>query len=200
MLSENITEALGQVKRLREIIVGRRFFKGYSGVARIAVGTVALVAAAVMASPLVSRDLDSHLIGWAVVFTIGIAINYGALAWWFLFSKEANRDINNLVPAIEMMPAIVVGGILSLAFVLNGYFNMLFGMWMCCFGLAHTSYRISLPKSIYIVGMFYIFCGAALLLKPGVTFLNPWPMGVVFFLGELAGGYVLIRARQEVTS
>jgi len=39
--------------------------------------------------------------------------------------------------------------------------------------------------------LFYQAAGIACLLAPGITFLNPWPMGLVFFAGETAGGWIL---------
>jgi hypothetical protein len=38
--------------------------------------------------------------------------------------------------------------------------------------------------------MSYTLCGVAFLLWPP-AFLNPWPMGIVFLLGEWAGGFIL---------
>ena len=35
------------------------------------------------------------------------------------------------------------------------------------------------------------FCGTVYLLFSDVSFLNPWPMGVVFFIGEWLGGIIL---------
>ena len=53
--------------------------------------------------------------------------------------------------------------------------------------------RLSLPPGIYLVGLAYVACGALCLLLPSVTFTNPWPMGIVFFAGELTGGAILLK-------
>ena len=36
-----------------------------------------------------------------------------------------------------------------------------------------------------------IFAGVVCLVHPAVAFTRPWPMGIVFFVGEWAGGLVL---------
>jgi hypothetical protein len=64
-------------------------------------------------------------------------------------------------------------------------------MWMCLYGLAHLNARHSLPPRMVSVGLFYILCGGVFMLFPRVDFLNPWPMGIVFFVGEWAGGLAL---------
>ncbi|MFC1499154.1 hypothetical protein ACFLS1_11900, partial [Verrucomicrobiota bacterium] len=54
------------------------------------------------------------------------------------------------------------------------------------------------PVGIYIVGCGYIVCGIVCLLvpvtyiAPTISFTNPWPMGIVFFFGETAGGTILM--------
>jgi len=62
---------------------------------------------------------------------------------------------------------------------------------MSLFGLANLASRHVLPKKIWIVGMFYVVCGVVFLIMPGVSFFNPWPVGLVFFIGEWTGGIVL---------
>jgi hypothetical protein len=128
-----------------------------------------------------------------VVLAVGLIVNYAALGYWFLFNSEAGRNLFMLKPAIDAVPALAVGAMLSLALILTEQYNLLFGVWMCLYGLAQVAYRQSLPRGIYVVGLCYIMCGACCLLWPCVSFTNPWPMGVVFFLGEVAGGVVLIR-------
>jgi hypothetical protein len=62
---------------------------------------------------------------------------------------------------------------------------------MCLYGLAHMGYRHSLPGGIIWVGLFYQAAGIVCLLLPNLTFMNPWPMGLVFFVGETIGGWIL---------
>lgn len=51
MIANHIHDALAQVRRLQEFILSRNQFRGYSGKARIASGTMALLAAALLSTP-----------------------------------------------------------------------------------------------------------------------------------------------------
>lgn len=97
-----------------------------------------------------------------------------------------------LRPALDAIPALAMGGILSLALTLHGLYDLLPGTWMSLYGLAQVAYRQSMPPAIYRVGLGYIVAGTAMLLCPAADFLSPWPMGVVFFIGECLGGAALI--------
>jgi hypothetical protein len=192
MIANHIHDALAQVRTLQAFIIERNLFKGYSGKARLVAGLVALAGALVLASPWIPRSPWVHLAGWGAVLAIGVMANYGALVYWFLFDASVRRNPLMLKPAMDAIPALGVGGVLSLALVLHREFDLLFGVWMGLYGLAQVAYRNSLPKGIYLIGIFYLACGAACLLLPGIVFTNPWPMGAVFFCGETAGGLVLV--------
>ena len=122
--------------------------------------------------------------------------NYGGLLLWFLFSPEVRRDPVKLMPAVDALPALGVGAVLTFAAVIRGHYDMLFGIWMCLFGLVHSAYRHALPWPNYLVGLFYMVSGAVCLAFE-VSFLTPWPMGIVFFTGELVGGAILLRNKPD---
>ena len=195
MIANHIHDALAQVRRLQEFILEKRLFKGYSGRARIVSGVVALAGAMVLASDKVPAKPFVHLAGWGIVLVAGVALNYACLLYWFLFDPAVRRSPVMLKPALDALPALAVGAMLSLALVRMAQFDLLFGTWMCLYGLDQVAYRQSLPQGIYAVGVGYLLCGAACLVSPSVSFLNPWPMGLVFCMGEIAGGIVLTRHR-----
>lgn len=193
MIAHHIHDALAQVRTLQQFILERNTFKGYSGRARILSGTAAILGTVALGSGRIPADPFAHLAAWGAVLAIGIASNYAALLGWFLFDGKVRRNPLMLRPALDALPALAVGALLSLALILHRQFDLLFGTWMCLYGLAQTAYRHSLPKGIHGVGLLYVASGAWCLLSPDVRFLNPWPMGIVFFVGELAGGLILIR-------
>ena len=192
MIASHIHDALAQVRKLQEFILHKRLFKGYSGWARIVSGSVALAGTVILASDVVPDYPDAHLAGWALVLVVGVILNYACLLYWFMFNPEVRRDPVMLKPALDAIPALGVGAALTIALVLEVQYDMLFGMWMCLYGLAQVAYRQSLPPGIYFVGLGYLVCGACCLLSSSVSFTNPWPMGIVFFMGELAGGIILM--------
>ncbi len=191
MIVNHIHDALAQVRRMQELVLEKRRFQGYSGKARILSGTTALMGTIVMGSHLVSTDPLAHLFGWGAVLAIGVVLNYFALAYWFFFDPQVRRNPTMLKPAIDALPALGTGAAFTVALIVTGQFNLLFGTWMSLYGLAQVAYRRSLPQGIYVVGLCYLVCGAWCLVAPGIVFTNPWPMGIVFFFGEWAGGIIL---------
>jgi hypothetical protein len=197
MIANHIHDALAQVRRLQEVILEKRQFKGYSGSARIIAGCVALAGSMVLASNLVPDSDPAHLAGWAVVLLVGLVVNYGALAYWFLFDPQVRRNAIKLKPAVDAVPALTVGAVLTLAAIIRGDYEVLFGIWMLLYGLAQVAYRRSLPAGIFVVGLGYMICGTYFLLVTSAFSYNPWPMGIVFFVGELAGGTILVAAHMK---
>jgi hypothetical protein len=51
----------------------------------------------------------------------------------------------------------------------------------------------------YAVGFYYLLCGIFFLLVNPVPFTNPWPMGIVFCIGELFGSYAFYQMRVKKT-
>ncbi len=186
-----IYHALEQVRDLQQKIVERQRFKGYSGRVRAISGTVALLAAVVMSTSWYPQTYQAHVYGWGIVFLIGFFLNYGAMIHWFLFDPQVKRDIRRLKPTLDSLPALTVGGVLTATMILNQDYQYLFGIWMSLFGVANLASRHVLPRSIWIVGAYYIAAGAICLLAPSISFLNPWIMGIVFFIGEWTGGIIL---------
>ncbi len=197
MIANHIHDALSQVRKLQEFVLAKRLFRGYSGKARIMSGSVALIGSAVLSSAWVPDTAKAHLLGWGVVLVVGVILNYAALVYWFLSDSEVRRNPRMLKPAIDALPALGVGAVLTVAVIMSGQYYLLFGVWMCLYGLAQVAYRQSLPTGIYIVGVCYIMCGAYWLMSPAMSFVIPWPMGMTFFVGEMAGGVILLRNEEK---
>jgi hypothetical protein len=196
----HIHEALAQVRRLQDLVLEKRMFRGYSGKARITSGLLVLLNAAALSHPAVPRTAHVHLAGWAVTVALGVLVNYAALGWWFLFAPEVKRNPRMLRPAVDAVPALAVGAVLTVALVIAEQYDLLFGAWLSVYGLAQTAYRQSLPPGMYRTGLLYVLAGAVFLLGPAPTFLHPWPMAWVFFAGELVSGAILLsqgRVPQE---
>ena len=192
MIANHVHDALAQVRKMQDILLEKRQFRGYSGTARMLGGLAALGGALVLSREGFPRTPAAHLAGWSAALAVALILNYGALAWWFLFDPGVRRNARLLKPAVDAVPALAVGAVLSVALVVARQYDLLFGVWLSLYGLAQVAYRQSLPQGIYWVGLAYLACGAAALLARPTAFLNPWPMGVLFFLGELAGGLILL--------
>lgn len=197
-MSHHIHQALDHIKELKEHIIENQRFRGYSGAARIFCGFLALLTAWVLSTPFYPQTPQAHVVGWGTLCALSVAINYGALLFWFFRNGSEQRDYRRLRPLIDAFPPLLVGGILTFALLRFGFYDLLFGVWMCLFGLTNIASRHVLPKEIWHVGWFYILSGTLyLLFLSQISFLNPWPMGIVFFVGELGGGLLLYKTRSH---
>lgn len=191
VIANHIHDALGQVRQMRALALERARFRGYSGTARMVGGACALAGACVLSRPAFPATPAAHLAGWALVLVVALVLNYGGLLVWFWRDPNARRDGWVLLPALDALPALAAGALLSAALVAHGQYDLLFGVWMGMYGLVHAPYRRALPAANLAVGLFYGIAGAVCLFHPDVHFTNPWPMGLVFGAGELAGGGIL---------
>jgi len=189
----SLHDALRQVRELQLAILEKQRFKGYSGRTRALAGCVALAAGLVLGAPSFPATPMAHLIGWGVVFALAMALNYGVLIYWFWHDPDVGRDVRRLGPALEIVPVLAVGAVMTMALVANEQYNLLFGVWMALCALLNFTARQVLPRGLSWVGLYYLICGAACLIGlPALSFTrDSWVMGMVFFFGEFFGGLVL---------
>jgi len=187
-MANHIHDALGQVRRLQALILEKRKFTGYSGTARMLGGSVAFLGCAIMS--FFRESQVAQTIGWTLILCVALLLNYGALLLWFLQRPKSRRTLAAISPAFDAIPPLAVGAVLTFALLLRGHVELLFGTWMCLYGLAHTAYRTSLPRSNWFLGLYYLLCGSVFLLWPHPLFMNPLPAGIVFLCGEWAGGFI----------
>lgn len=191
MISQQVHDALQQIRQLQQVVVERIRFHGFSGPTRAISGTLALATAIGMSSPFYPQTARAHLVGWGGVLLAALMLNGGALVHWYLNDPMVQRNPRRLRPVLDVVPPLFVGGVLTVALVLRGNLDLLFGVWMLMFGLTNLVSRHVLPRAINLVGLFYIAAGSAWMLTPGLSFMTPWTMGIVFFAGEWAGGLIL---------
>jgi len=190
-MSFGLHHALREVRELKRHILTKQRFKGYSGRARALGGCAALAAALVLRADYFPAGLVNELAIWGIVLAVSLALNYGALVYWFLYDEEVDRDWASLKPALEVLPAFLVGGLLSVALLKTGEPALLPGVWLSLYGLANLASRHVLPQRICWVGAWYIFAGATCLLWPVWAWGNPLVLGSAFFVGEWLGGLAL---------
>jgi hypothetical protein len=196
MIANHIHSALAQVREVQRRVVESQRFRGYSGRARAMGGGVALLGAWVMALHAFPETMNAHLIGWGAVLVISLAFNYFALLIWFLSEPKEKRDVRQLLPAVDPLFPMFVAGVLTWILIRSDLCHYLFGIWMCMYGLVNLASRWVLTRAVVALGSCYILAGTVCLLVVDISFLNPWPMGLVFFAGELLGGFILFSIRK----
>ncbi len=185
-----IQDALAQVQELQKRVVETQMFRGWSGRGRIACGLLAVATPVVLTYAPVPKTAVAHLIAWGTLCAAAGLVTTVALAYWFCKDPAVERDYRKLRPTLQIFPPLAVGAVMTLAAVVQQQYDWLFPIWMLNFGLSNLAARRVLPRSIALVGVFYLFAGTACLLI-GVEFRNPWPMGLTFALGEIVAGMIL---------
>lgn len=195
MTAAQVHDALSQVREMRDRMIERKRFRGYSGIARAAGGVLALGAAAVISMPFYPHNKVAHADAWGWLALAAFVINLSALLRWFYTDPDAARDVRRLIPVFYTLPPFLVTAVLTVMMLLRFDYEYLAGLWMCGYGLVNLSQNPVLPPGIRVVGLYYVACGVACLMVFQFPFMNPWPMGIVFFIGEMWGGAIFYANR-----
>jgi hypothetical protein len=187
----SIHDALAQVREVRQRVIERERFLGYSAGGRFIGGALTLVAAFVMSRPFFPQAHWPMLAGWTLTAILASAINYGLCLRWYVTLPSDVRHPSRLYPLVDSLPPLLLAAAVTGALAWRGQFDLLFGAWMGLFGLVNFYSWHHLPRSIRSLGMFYLCCGILFLFHPGIQFLNPWPMAFVYVTGETVGGLIV---------
>ncbi len=193
----NLRESLERVADMRLRILESQKFRGYSGRARALGGCAALAGALALRWVPEGMMHVALPVVWGCVFIFAFLLNYGAvLRWWLLLTSDQRRR-SPLSPALENLPVFVVGGVLTVHLFLRGSIASLPGMWASVLALTHFTAKYAIPRGLRAVGWWYVAAGAMMLAYSEVIWRTPWLPGLVFFVGEWAGGWFLFRAHHE---
>lgn len=190
-----LIEALADVRALKKKVFDAQLFYGYSGRARIAGGCIALLGAALLSQSWIPATPAAHVVGWGTICALSAIVNFIPLTIWW---KQSQTSLSHLRPVLDLVAPFLVGGLLTYALLSQSAHDLLFPMWMWLFGLMNISSRHALPKSMVYLGWYYVTAGTiCALFLPHTSFLNPLPMGIVFFIGEVLGGIAFIKLRED---
>ena len=99
---------------------------------------------------------------------------------------------------LALAPSLFAALALSIFFFSQGLHQWLPGVWMLCYGQGALATAAYAPRSIRVLGCF-VLGGGALTLLLGPTVAIP-AMGIVFGLGHIVLGSVLLAAERRKTS
>jgi hypothetical protein len=197
-----VERALADLAEVRDRLASCQQFRGYSGPAAAFSGICAIVAGAVQLmiapNPVTDTQIQAYFLIWSVCLGIALAANYGALAIWYVRTAGMQARSQTRTAGLSILPAVVLGAIMSAALYLHGMYWMLPGVWYSCYAVGLFASRSMVPRQVATAGILFAFAGAALLLVPNpVLPLSWWVMPIGFGIVQTYIGWVL--AREEET-
>jgi len=190
--------ALADLEEVRDRLAACQQFKGYSGPAAAASGAIAVIAGivqlALIPRPSTAADARTYLIVWFGCLLIALVLNYGALGMWYAQNAGRQERVRTRSAGITLLPAIVLGAVLSLSLILHGSIWMLPGVWYASYAVGLFASRAMVPKGALPLAAAFGIAGAVLLLSPDTTApLSWWVMPLGFGLGQIFIGWLLLR-------
>jgi hypothetical protein len=182
--------AMDNLRYIRRMMEGAATFTAVSGWGEVVIGVTATAAALVAAR---------QTLPWAWVATwlaeAGIAAGI-SVASMTLKAHAANvpilsGPIRKLV--LSFSPPMIVGAVLTAAFVERGLYPFLPAVWMLLYGAAVVSAGTYSVRSVPVMGAAFMFLGAVALVAPAA-----WTTGLMIVaFGGLHFGFGLWIARRH---
>lgn len=193
-----VERALADLTEVRDRLAACQQFKGYSGPAAAASGVIAIAAGftqlALVPHPVTAADDRMYLFVWFACLAAALILNYGAIAVWYSRTGAAQERVRARSAGVTLLPAIVLGAVLSLALILHGLMWMLPGVWYASYAMGLYASRALVPKGAIPLAAAFGIIGAVLLLTPNPALpLAWWIMPVGFGFGQIFIGWLLTR-------
>ncbi len=197
-----LREALSQISEIRLQMAQSEVFRGYRSMTVGFSGVLGILAAVFqpqwVASP--ETELDRYLCLWIGVAVASVLVTCAELYWSTRSENAGLARQMTLLAVGQFLPCILVGALITLCIYRGapqvGW--MLPGLWSMVFGLGiFASFRL-LPRQVFWVGLYYVFCGSGcLLIGQGENALSPWQMGICFGGGQVFAAAVLYWALER---
>ncbi len=131
---------------------------------------------------------------WTAAAIVGFGANLACIAREYSMSSRRWERSLAVVALSDLSPAILAGGLLTLALATTHRIEILPGLWMSLFGTGILSSRRHLPFACTSMGGVYLLAGTATLFYlPGDGALAPYVMAGVFGCGQLLLSVLLAR-------
>jgi len=194
-----LQRALSDLEEVRTRLAGGQRFEGYSAPAAIASGVVAIIAGFIQLqlAP-VPRAAQAHTyLGiWLGCLAAALVLNYGAVAIWMLKNRGPGARGQFRSAARSIAPCIVLGGALTIAFIDQGAYSLLPGMWFALYAIALFASRTVVPESVLYVTFGFGALALVFLISPlAALALAWWVMPLGFGLGQIGIGYLVWKGR-----
>ncbi len=195
----DLERALADIAEVRERLGHVQRFKGYSGIAAMTSGVFALTAGLLQALllPRVQTVHEGHLYFalWFACCAASMLVNYGAIAHWYVNDATARDRWQTATVGLCILPALVLGAMLSLALLRANLFSFLPGVWYGCYGVGLFASRTMVPSAVAPIAAAFLLVGMTLLFVPAAVALSWWVLPLGFGLGQIAIGAWVMRER-----
>ncbi|MGH7737286.1 MAG: hypothetical protein ACREMP_05395 [Candidatus Tyrphobacter sp.] len=193
-----LDRALSDIAEVRERLAMAQRFKGYSGIAAMLSGALAvgagLLQRAIVPSPAGAHEEHLYFAIWFVCAATAALVNYGAILNWF-WSDESVRDRwQTRTVGLAILPALVLGAGLSFALLARGEIALLPGVWYGCYGVGLFASRTMLPRGVVAIAAAFVAAGVSLLFTPSSIALAWWTLPIGFGIAQCLIGVLIRRA------
>ena len=180
-------QAMDNLRFIRETMESAAAFTAVSGWGLVAIGGVALAAAALARS---RATPESFVTTWLAASVVCLAISVGMSA------QKARRLQLSIVTGagrkflVSFAPTMIAGALLTLAMVSAGVLSHIAGMWMLMYGAAVMAGGASSVRLVPAMGACFMLLGASALLTP---VWGNWFMALGFGGLHIGFGYAIAR-------
>jgi hypothetical protein len=195
----DLERALADIAEVRERLGHVQRFKGYSAFAAALSGGFAVVAGIVqqLIVPHVRSMHQGHLYFalWFACCAAAVLVNYGTIAHWYVNDATARERWHTATVGLAILPALVLGAILSFALLRANLYAFMPGVWCGCYGVGLLASRTMLPRAVVPIAAAFMVAGMGLLFVPATIALAWWVLPLAFGSGQLAIGLSIMRER-----
>jgi hypothetical protein len=192
-----VSRALADLEEVRSRLIAVQRFRGWSGGAAIMSGTAALTIGAyqffALPYPSTVVDASRYVTMWLACLIFALVVNYGAIVLWLARNWTLRARCELRTVGMTIAPAIVTGGVLTVALMHRHLDGLLPGVWCVCYAMGLIASRAMVPRGVLTVAGLFGAAGTALLFAQDVSALRWWVMPATFGFGQLLIGALVLR-------
>ncbi len=196
-----VSRALADLAEVRSRLVAVQRFRGWSGGAAIISGSAAVTIGVyqflTLPYPLSAVDAARYVTMWLACLIFALVVNYGAIVLWLARNWTLRARVELRTVGMTIAPAIMTGGLLTLALMHRHLFGLLPGVWCVCYAMGLIASRAMVPRGVLAVAGLFGAAGTALLFAQDVSALRWWVMPATFGIGQLLIGALVLRDDQR---
>ena len=199
---QDLNRALADISEIKSQLARGTEFRGYGAATLAANGALAAAAALAQARwlPDPAHNVMAYIGLWSATAAVSvIMVGMETIARSRRIHSGLAQEMI-LSAAEQFLPAGLAGVLLTAVFMrfMPEMAWMLPGLWQVLFALGVFASCRFLPRTMLLVGGWYLACAlASLVLARGVYAFSPWAMGVPFGVGQLMVAAVLQTTRDS---